>query len=79
MENIEIFIPEIDEINQHISSAFDSVDLINALLTKSNLDEQDNDDMGRNVKHLKIMMAYEWFASALTSEQELQINAIING
>lgn len=76
---MEEYTPTQKQIEKHVKSAFDSVDLINALLTKSNLDEQDNDDMDRNVKHLKIMMAYEWFASALTSEQELQINAIING
>ena len=77
MENIEIFIPEMDEINQHINSAFDSVDLINEIVVKDIQSEEDTATMDRNVEHLKIMMAYDWFASALTEEQANQINAII--
>lgn len=66
MENLT---PE--QIAQHVSAAFDSVDLINR-------NEDDDATIERNVEHLRIMMAYEWFASALTAEQSEQINAIIN-
>lgn len=61
-----------EQIAQSVSAAFDSVDLINR-------NEDDAATIERNVEHLRIMMGYEWFASALTAEQTEQINAIING
>jgi hypothetical protein len=60
-----------EQIAQSVSAAFDSVDLINR-------NEDDAATIERNVEHLRIMMGYEWFASALTAEQTEQINAIIN-
>ena len=60
-----------EQIAQSVSAAFDSVDLINR-------NEDDAVTIERNVEHLRIMMGYEWFASALTAEQTEQINTIIN-
>ena len=61
-----------EQIAQSVSAAFDSVDLINR-------NEDDSETIERNVEHLRIMMSYEWFVSALTIEQMEQINTIING
>lgn len=61
-----------EQIAQSVSAAFDSVDLINR-------NEDDAETIERNIEHLRIMMGYEWFASALTAEQTEQINTIING
>lgn len=61
-----------EQIAQSVSAAFDSVDLINR-------NEDDAATIERNVEHLRIMMAKEWFATALTADQTEQINAIING
>lgn len=60
-----------EQIAQSVSAAFDSVDLINR-------NEDDAVTIERNVEHLRIMMGYEWFASALTAEQTEQINVLIN-
>ena len=60
-----------EQIAQSVSAAFDSVDLINR-------NDDDAVTIERNVEHLRIMMGFEWFASALTPEQTEQINAIIN-
>ena len=60
-----------EQIAQSVSAAFDSVDLINR-------NEDDAETIERNVEHLRIMMGFEWFASALTAEQTEQINTIIN-
>lgn len=60
-----------EQIAQSVSAAFDSVDLINR-------NEDDSETIERNVEHLRIMMSYEWFVSALTIEQMKQINSIIN-
>lgn len=60
-----------EQIAQSVSAAFDSVDLINR-------NEEDSVTIERNVEHLRIMMGFEWFASALTPEQTEQINTIIN-
>lgn len=76
---MEIYIPTPEELSKHISAAFDSVDLINDLAVKTPQEDGDEETMNRNVEHLKIMMGYDWFASALTTEQTTQINAIING
>lgn len=73
------YIPTTEELAQHISAAFDSVNLINELVIKSPQEDGDAETIERNVEHLKIMMDYDWFSSALTSEQQSQINAIING
>lgn len=78
MEDLDlIYIPTQDELVQHINAAFDSVDLINELLTKSPLEPEDPEIIARNVVHLQIMMSYDWFSSALTQEQTDQINAVI--
>ena len=61
-----------EQIARSISAAFDSVELINR-------NEDDAETIERNVEHLRIMMSYEWFVSALTTEQSEQINTIING
>lgn len=61
-----------EQIAQSVSAAFDSVDLINR-------NEDDEATIERNVEHLRIMMGYEWFVSALTDDQAEQINSIING
>ena len=74
---METYTPTAEELAQHISAAFDSVDLINELVVKPQQEEGDAEIMDRNVEHLKIMMASEWFAPALTEEQANQINAII--
>jgi hypothetical protein len=60
-----------EQIAQSVSAAFDSVDLINR-------NEDDAATIERNVEHLRVIMGYEWFSTALTSEQTEQINAIIN-
>ena len=68
-----------EQIAQSVSAAFDSVNLIN----RNNEEEDDEkkideERIERNVEHLRIMMNFEWFASALTEEQSVQINTIIN-
>jgi len=59
-----------EQIAEIVSAAFDSVDLIN-------LAQEDADSIERNVEHLRIMMGYEWFSSALTVKQKKTINTII--
>ena len=61
-----------EQIAKSVSTAFDSVDLINR-------NENDASAIERNVEHLRVMMCKEWFISALTAEQTEQINVIING
>jgi hypothetical protein len=68
-----------EQIAQSVSAAFDSVNLINR--NKEEEDDEkkiDEEIIERNVEHLRIMMNFEWFASALTEEQSVQINTIIN-
>lgn len=78
MEN-ELNLPEItqEEIEKSVTVAFDSVTLINELNLLSTLSEEEQATKERNIEHLKIMIAKEWFASALTEEQTTIINQLI--
>lgn len=78
MEN-EVELPEMtpEQIEKSVTAAFDSVTLINELNLLSALSEEEQATKERNIEHLKIMTAKEWFASALTEEQTSIINQLI--
>jgi len=59
-----------------ISAAFDSVNLINNLITEEVTDKR-KDHVDRNVKHLELMLTKEFFTEALTSSQKDEIEACI--
>lgn len=64
-------------MEQQISAAFDSVNLINELNALSVKTEEQMDMISRNVEHLKIMMAKPDFVAELTNEQTLIINTLL--
>jgi hypothetical protein len=66
-----------DQIVQSISAAFDSVNLINQINNQEEKSQDDLDTLDRNVKHLRIMMAMEWFYNALTEEQKEEILSLL--
>jgi len=66
-----------EEIAQSVSAAFDSVNLINELKTKETNTNEETATIGRNVEHLKIMMAKDWFVGGLKTAQKNTINALI--
>jgi|LauGreDrversion4_2_1035121.scaffolds.fasta_scaffold70364_5 hypothetical protein len=66
-----------EQIERTVLSAFDSVNLVNELNALESLDEEQTACKDRNVEHLNIMMAYDWFVDALTEEQKTEINKII--
>jgi hypothetical protein len=68
MEHIELT-PE-EETQRSILAAFDSVNLI-----YNNLEDQET--LNRNIEHLKVMMAKDWFVNGLTTQQALDINNCI--
>jgi hypothetical protein len=78
MEN-ELQLPEItpEQIEKSVKAAFDSVNLINKLNLLEELTQDQIDTKARNIEHLKIMLAKEWFVEALTEEQTTTINQII--
>lgn len=59
-----------------IGAAFDSVDLINNLITKP-VNEKNTSAIKRNVKHLELMMSKEEFYNALSEVQKTQIQNCI--
>jgi len=65
-----------EQVQQHISAAFDSVNLINEEITKEITDERKN-TIKRNGDHLEIMMSKEWFLSGCTEQQIIDINSSI--
>ena len=59
-----------------ISAAFDSVALVNKLVTET-IDDKKKANVERNVKHLELMLKKEFFTTALTTEQRADIDACI--
>lgn len=71
--------PTPDQIQESISAAFDSVNLIDQH-TLSAKTEYSLDMVSRNYQHLETMMGKNWFSSELTPQQTTDINtAIIKG
>jgi hypothetical protein len=65
-----------EQVQQHINAAFDSVNLINDEITKEVTDNR-KDTVKRNVEHLEIMIAKDWFVAGCTEQQSTDINACI--
>lgn len=64
-DDVVLDIPSAEEIAQHYKAMGDSVDLINAVIAgeamANETDEEKKDCVKRNVEHLKIMVAKEWW------------------
>ena len=69
--------PTTEQIEKSVSSAFDSVNLINELNAKLSLTEEEQDRLDRNKQHLEIMLAKDWFSTALTEQQRTDIDACL--
>jgi hypothetical protein len=77
-DNIVLDIPSTEEKAQHYKAMGDSVDLINEMRTNAPedmTDEEVADTISRNVEHLKIMVAKEWWGD----EDMTAANAAIAG
>ena len=61
------------EIAQHYKAAGDSVTLINKLAALESLTDEDKDTVKRNVEHLEIMVAKDYW----TSEDLAPLNAAV--
>jgi hypothetical protein len=62
---------------QAIRAAFDSVNLINRLVTET-ANENNKKTVERNVDHLELMMTKDFFSEALTSQQRTNIETCIS-
>ena len=51
------------EIAQHYSAAMDSVNLINELMALDSRDTEQADTVSRNVEHLQIMVAKDYWTT----------------
>jgi len=67
----------IENPQQHVNAAFDSVNLINELITKP-IDDDKKSTVKRNVEHLEIMMGKDFFVNALTPSQKTEIESCIS-
>jgi len=65
--------PTPEKITQHYSAAMDSVNLINALVAQDSRNEEEQDTVARNVEHLEIMVAKDFW----TTEDLAPFNAAI--
>jgi hypothetical protein len=63
--------PTTEQIARHYSAAMDSVNLTNDLLAKPDRTDEENDCIARNVEHLEIMVAKDfWTTEDLTPLQD---------
>jgi hypothetical protein len=60
MEKIEI---TIEQIAKNYASALDSVNLVNELKAKETLTEEDEKTIQRNLEHLEIMLAKDYWTN----------------
>jgi hypothetical protein len=60
-----------------ISAAFDSVNLINKLITET-ADDKKKSAVERNVKHLELMLTKDFFLNVLTPTQKTEIETSIS-
>jgi hypothetical protein len=67
------YTPTAEEIAQHYSAAGDSVTLINELVALSERNDEQVDTVRRNVEHLEIMVAKDFW----TTEDLAPFNAAI--
>lgn len=65
-----------EQITKSVSAAYDSVNLINQLKAQSSMTEDDTNTLKRNVDHIHIMLNKDWFISALTPEQLIELKTI---
>jgi hypothetical protein len=65
-----------EHIEKSISAAYDSVNLINELLSKESLDEEELATVNRNKEHLIIMLGKDWFSEALTATQKKELEQL---
>lgn len=65
-----------EQIEKSISAAYDSVNLINELLSKESLDEEELATVNRNKEHLTIMLGKDWFSEALTATQKKELKQL---
>jgi len=56
-------ITEAELIAKHYSAAIDSVNLINNLVARATLTDQDKDTINRNVEHLNIMLSRDFWTT----------------
>jgi len=63
-----------EQIAQNYSAAGDSVTLVNALVAIETLTDEQKDTVSRNVEHLEIMVAKDYW----TSEDLAPFNSAIN-
>ena len=52
-----------DEIADHYSAAMDSVNLINALMAQDSRTTEEQDTVSRNVEHLQLMVARDFWTT----------------
>jgi hypothetical protein len=65
-----------EQIQKNVSAAFDSVTLINKLVLET-VDDKKKANVERNVGHLKLMLTKEFFTTALTTEQRVELETCI--
>jgi hypothetical protein len=65
-----------EQISKSVLIAYDSVELVNELRAKAELSEEETATVDRNIQHVKIMLAKDWFVAALTKKQLKELQAL---
>ena len=66
-----------EEKLKSVDAAHDSVLLINQLNAKGKLTDYEKDTLSRNVEHIKIMLAKDWFVEILTPAQKTELESLV--
>ena len=66
-----------EEKLKSVDAAYDSVTLISELRAKAELSADESDTLTRNVEHISIMLAKDWFVEVLSAEQKTELESLI--
>jgi hypothetical protein len=66
-----------EEKLKSVTAAYDSVTLINELRAKAELSADESDTLTRNVEHISVMLAKDWFVEVLSAEQKTELESLI--
>lgn len=61
------------EVQEHITAAYHSIDIIDDLGALDSLDDEQQDRLDRNKSHIRIMLAKTWFDDGLTDAQRTEL------
>jgi hypothetical protein len=66
-----------EQIEKSVLASYDSITLIHQLSSKDEVTTEDLESIERNKQHISIMLEKDWFVTALSNAQKLELEEVI--